>query len=79
MKKNPSNVTIFGASHNGRSCTKPFHYVFQQSSWFHLRSVRAYVVFQDVIRYQGLVDARIFIRLQMNQGLLGHALVRGLL
>lgn len=25
MKQNPSNVTIFGASHNGKSCTKAFH------------------------------------------------------
>lgn len=41
--------------------------------------VRAHVVFQDIIRYQRLVDARIFIGLQMNQGIFGHALVRGLL
>ncbi len=27
MKKNPNNVTIFGASHNGRSSTNAFHYI----------------------------------------------------
>jgi hypothetical protein len=79
MKKNPSNVTMFGASHNGRSCTKPFHYIFQQSPSLQLEIPRAYVVFQDIIRYQGLVDTRIFIGFQMNQGLFGHALVRSLL
>jgi hypothetical protein len=44
-----------------------------------LEDVKAHVVFQDVIRYQGFVDARIFIGLQMNQGFFRHALVRGLL
>jgi hypothetical protein len=34
MKKNPNNVTILGASHNGSSCTKPFHYIFLAKLFF---------------------------------------------
>ncbi len=39
----------------------------------------AYVVLEDIIRNQGFVDARIFVGLQMNEGLLRHALMRGFL
>lgn len=36
MQKKPRRVTMLGASHNGRSSTKPFHWVIDQlnrKSW----------------------------------------------
>jgi hypothetical protein len=80
MKKNPNNVTIFGANHNGRSCTKPFHYS-NLSILFRafVRGLEAYVVLEDVIRNQRFVDTGIFVRLQMDKSFFRHALMCGLL
>ncbi len=40
--------------------------------------VRAHIVFEDIIRDQGLVDTRVFIGLQMYQSIFRDTLVRRL-
>lgn len=89
MKKKPSRVTRFGASHMGSSSTKPFHCrdTLEPLSCAAARAAcclgpagkgrAAYVVLEDVSRDEGLVDARILVRPEMLQRVLGHALVRG--
>lgn len=75
MKKKPNKVTMFGASHSGRSSTTAFHCFF--SCWSKIsgpyRQYKtgsgngevSYVVFQDVPRDQGLVDARVLVGFKM--------------
>lgn len=41
------------------------------------RRVGAYVVLEDIARDVALVDARVLVRLEMGQGLLGHTLMGG--
>jgi hypothetical protein len=76
IKKKPNSVTRLGAIHSGRSSTKPFHCSLRQVT---LRSRRvgweAYVVLEDVSRYEGLVDARVFVRAEMLQRVVGYAFV----
>jgi hypothetical protein len=80
IKQNPISVTIFGASHNGSSSTKPFHYNTRQDvSPLHMFSMDAYVVLEDIVRNKGFVDARVLVGPQMDKGLLRHALVCSLL
>ncbi len=79
MQKKPRSVTMFGASHNGRSLTKPFHYVTLQLSRnkAEMQWSRAYIVFENVPRDQGFVDARVFVRLKMDESVLRHTFMGG--
>ena len=87
---NPSSVTMLGASHNGSSSTKAFHY--QISALFHLFTTpllrvpavssgveETYIMLQYILRNQTLVHARIFITLQMHQRFFRYAFMRCLL
>lgn len=76
MKKNPSNVTRFGAIHNGRSSTKPFHCVYVRSCCGVRDRDGAYVVLEDVAGDEGFIDARVFVRFQMLQRIFRDALMR---
>jgi hypothetical protein len=67
MKKNPSKVTMLGASHSGRSSTNAFHY--NPSADFFIGVWGAYVVLEDIVRNQRFVDTRILVRLQMDESL----------
>lgn len=79
MKKNPSRVTMFGASHNGSNSTKAFHYVLLSNLYRGFGELAAYVVLENIIRNQGLVDAGILVGLEMNKRFFRHALVCGFL
>ena len=80
MKKNPNSVTMFGANHNGSSSTNAFHYSHSQQNIPRIRALlAAYIMFEDVVRDEGFVDAGVLVRLQMNQRLFGDALMRGFL
>lgn len=75
IKKKPSRVTMFGASHSGRILTKAFHY--------HYISVRAlgggmwekaYPWTEDVFRDRGLVNCRVLVGSQVNKSIVRDAL-----
>lgn len=82
MKKKPNKVTIFGASHSGRSSTTAFHYFFHvgprslivRSTGIGNREV-SYIVLQDVPRDQRLVDARVLVGFKMYKGLFRDTLM----
>lgn len=79
MKKNPNNVTIFGASHNGSNSTKAFHCVpLSISSLPTNIRWKTYVMFEDVIRDQRFIDTGVLIALEMNERVFGHAFMRSL-
>ena len=84
IKKKPSSVTIFGASHNGSSLTKLSHCVFATLiSWGRACGgqdrrgagveVGAYVWFQYVFGDGRLVDGGIFVRLEVNESIFRYA------
>jgi hypothetical protein len=78
MKKNPSSVTRFGASHNGNNSTKPFHCCLLERARGNSAARRqgeAYIVFEDVAGDGGFVNARVFVRFQMLQRIFGDALM----
>jgi len=81
MKKKPNNVTIFGASHNGRSSTNAFHYIGLSANLSRKSEERlvAYVMLEDIIRNQRFVHTGIFIGFQMNESLFRQALMYGCL
>jgi hypothetical protein len=77
MKKNPKSVTIFGAIHIGSNSTMPFHYPSSASFPRFLSSHRTknktgtYVMLEDIIRDQRLINARVFVGLEMHEGIIG--------
>jgi hypothetical protein len=74
MKKNPNNVTRFGASHSGSNSTNAFHYV--RSGHVAIARVQgAYIMLEDVAGNEGLVDARVFVRSKVLQRIFRDALM----
>jgi hypothetical protein len=61
MKKKPNKVTRFGASHSGRSSTKPFHCACIRTCCSVRDRDGAYVVLKDVAGDEGFIDARVFV------------------
>jgi len=50
MQKNPSKVTIFGASHRGNNSTAAFHYRHLSTNVpYNVKCFRTYVVLKDII------------------------------
>jgi hypothetical protein len=79
MKKNPNNVTMLGASHSGKSSTNAFHYNISAKLFCCSGPFAAHIVFEDIIRNQGLVDTRILVGLEMDESFFRHALMCDLL
>ena len=82
---NPRRVTMFGATHSGSSSTKAFHYSISACvpialALAHLEKPggrgrgSAYVWPQDVVGYRGLVDSRVLVGLEVDQGVVRDAL-----
>jgi len=70
---------MFGASHNGSNSTKAFHYVLLSNLSGGFGERATYVVLENIIRDQGLVDAGILVGLEMDKRFFRHALVCGFL
>lgn len=77
MKKKPNKVTRFGASQSGSNSTNPFHYsaLAQRQKGCGGVWSEAHVVFKDISRYEGFIDARVLVRMQMLQRVFGNALM----
>jgi hypothetical protein len=80
MKPKPIRVTIFGASHSGRSSTKAFHCdikmlsIRDQERESREGFLSAYVWLQDILGYRRLVDRGILVGFEMNQGIVRDTL-----
>ena len=75
MQKNPSRVTMLGASHIGNNLTEAFHCdgkpeLVAFGPW--CREGKIYIVPQNVVGNERLVHTRIFVALQVGHSLVGQ-------